>query len=286
MRASILLILITALLAPAASGAEITEADVRRVQTKLAIAQRYLEATWKDLLPKQGAPAQMKWGSGLPAPILRPMNPEMPMPRIVAYRDRIRSKCGILGSQNAYFCPADRVFYYDEVFLTQLAKSAGAVLGTRGDNAAAVALAHEFGHAVAFSQDSEACRQKRNEWSCSTNPFSASNFQEAEADCYAGAITGRFRSDQLLNHTDILEAQFALDHSGDGPKTMANLPDFVAYSHGTGTARRKHFDFGYWNGALACGQVIANDALPAPGGVQPAGRKSVPNWPVKPSKRK
>jgi predicted metalloprotease len=277
MPTSILIISITALLAPVARGAEITEADVRRVQARLAIAQRYLEVTWKSLLPKEGTPTRMKWGSGLPAPLLRPMNPEMPMPRIVAYRNSINSQCGILGSQNAHFCPVDRTIYYDEVFLTQLAKSAGAALGSQGDYAAVVALAHEFGHAVAFSQDSESCnQQKRNGGSCYHNPFDFLYFQEATADCYAGSVTGLFRSAQLLNHADIEEAQFAMDHLGDAPKSMPNLPDVIAYSHGTGTARRKHFDFGYWNGALACGQVIENDNLPARRANEPLGRRPVP----------
>lgn len=233
-------------------GAEIAKADLQMVQAKLALAHRYLELTWRELFPQQ--------------------KPPTPMPRIVPYQRGILSGCGRLGPRNAYFCGADNSIYYDEVFLTQLAKAAGVALRTDGDYAAVVALAHELGHAVRFRQDSDACAKAKGTIAasliCSPNPFEARYLREAQADCYAGAVTKRFREARLLDPGDFEEAQFAMGNLGDAPILKLSKIEMEPYmmnflqSHGEGTARRRHFEVGYKSGAIACrdsSQVVAND---------------------------
>jgi predicted metalloprotease len=248
------LLLMTGMLARAVGGAEITEGDLRQMQAKLALANRYLESTWREFFPLQNAAA--------------------PMPRVVAYRRQVLSGCGTLGPRNAYFCSADNTVYYDEVFLTELAKAAGVAIRTNGDYAAVAALAHELGHAVRFRQQSEACRRAQGMIAaaliCSPNPFESEYLMEAQADCYSGAVTKRFGEGHLLLAGDIQAAQFILGSLGDLGQRDDSIERSLMtppHSHGEGAARRKHFELGYKGGANACrdsSQVIANDGIPAP----------------------
>jgi predicted metalloprotease len=233
-------LLTTAILAPAVGGAEITDGDLRQVQAKLALANRYLELTWWEFFPKQ--------------------NRATPMPRIVPYRRQVLSRCGTLGPQNAHFCTLDNTIYYDELFLTKLTKAAGVAIRTNGDYAAVAVLAHELGHAVRFRQDSEACRQRQDSFACSQNPFESEYDQEAQADCYAGAVTKHFQEARLLKVGDIQAAQFTFSGLGDVGKRNDSIEAplmTLPHSHGQGPDRIKHFQVGYKGGATACSQIVA-----------------------------
>ena len=254
------LVAIAAIAAPSVCGAEIPEADVRQVKAKLVFANCYLEITWREFFPNQA--------------------PAIPVPRLVAYRGQVASGCGTLGPQNGHFCGADNTIYYDEVFLTSLAKAADRALRTAGDYAAIAVLAHEWGHAVRYWQDAEACRKARGTIAaslfspgptCPGNIFESGYSLEAQADCFAGAVTKHVRDDRLLEPGDFEEALFAMGSGGDTLLTPGITPPisnpvypkgtFVVwsnslYSHGTGPARRKHFELGYARGAVACEDAL------------------------------
>ena len=125
--------LLTAALAHA-TNVSVTYADENVMQKKVISATRYFEQVWAQLFASRGA----RYSS----------------PQIVAYTDSIRTACGVMGKDNAFYCGGDKKIYYDIVFLTTMMKSAGAYLGTDGDYAPITVLAHEWGHAVQDQLDS------------------------------------------------------------------------------------------------------------------------------------
>jgi predicted metalloprotease len=197
-----------------ASNAPVTIADEGAMQQKVTSASRYFQAVWAQIFASRGA----RYAS----------------PQIVGYTNSIKTACGVMGKNNAFYCGADKKIYYDVVFLTTMMKSAGAYLGTDGDYAPITVLAHEWGHAVQDQLDSASI---------------IGLFRENMADCLAGAITQRANADHYLDRGDLEEAKYALAMGGDKPGTTWV---FSPEAHGSSNTRVGEFMKGYQGGVNAC----------------------------------
>jgi predicted metalloprotease len=254
-------LLLAGILAPAVAGADIPGSDLRHVQAKLAQARPYLESVFREFFPNR--------------------KPAVPLPPIIPYRGEVVSGgCGTFGPDNAEFCPADNTIYYDEIFLTKLTNSIGVLIEMNSDYAAVVVLAHELGHAIKFRKTSDSCLAVRQ--------FAAPAFansicdpvlgnqeydQEAQADCYAGAVSRRLRDAGLIQPRDLLVAEITFRELGDkGWRSDDNRDHIWArwgnlgtdkpflptpHSHGEGADRMKNFETGYKGGPNACRFLVA-----------------------------
>jgi hypothetical protein len=115
---------------PAAPVPYVTARDVAVSNEKARIAYRHLVSMW---------------GAGFDE-----IGTRFAPPRLVRFRGAIATRCGVVGSGNAAYCPADNAIVFDEIFLAAQAKSAARELGTDGDMAAVGVIAHEMGHADAI----------------------------------------------------------------------------------------------------------------------------------------
>jgi predicted metalloprotease len=219
-------ILATALLTVAGSQAAsmpVTIFDRFAMQRQVDMATRYFETVWSQLFASRGA----RYAS----------------PKIVAFTGSVSTGCGVLGSNNAFYCGADNNIYYDAVFFAGMMKAAANYLGTDGDYAPIVILAHEWGHAVQAQLDSASL---------------IGLFRENMADCLAGAITQQAAFDKHLDKGDLEEAKFALITGGDAPGKAWMV--FDPGAHGTASTRVGEFLKGYQGGVRAC-QVFESSRL-------------------------
>lgn len=191
----------------------VTQDDVEVMTSKVSAATRFFETTWRETFA----------GAGY----------DYPAPRFVAYRSAVRSGCGILAGRNAQFCTADNTVYYNTTFLAGIMKGVGRELGTDGDYAPIVILAHEMGHGVAIMFRSRA---------------RYGVFRESVADCLAGAVTRSAEQAGNLEKGDLQEGLMALALGGDPDGT----PVYADEAHGSSDTRQESFLTGYQRGLAAC----------------------------------
>jgi len=166
-------------------------------------------------------------------------------PKLLRYRGAVRTACGVMGGNNAEYCPSRNAIYFDEVFIAQQAKEAARALGTDGDMVAVGIIAHEMGHAVAAQLD---------DWS--QIPYE----NEAAADCLAGAFARQSAKDGTLEKGDLEEAFFGLAAAADPtPRMTGNrrIDSRIALrmalmGHGTRDQRMGNFKAGLEGGPGAC----------------------------------
>jgi predicted metalloprotease len=166
-------------------------------------------------------------------------------PRIARYEGAANTPCGVIGRNNAEYCPRNNAIYYDEVFVAGMAKSAARSLGTDGDMAGIGIIAHEMGHSVAMQLGHE---------------FRTSYDNESTADCLAGAFAQQAGKDGSLEQGDVEEAFYGMSLSGDPtPEATGNArfdrmiqARIARQSHGTKEQRTENFRAGLDGGAGAC----------------------------------
>jgi predicted metalloprotease len=166
-------------------------------------------------------------------------------PQLLSYRGAVRTPCGVMRPDNAFYCMNTNAIYFDELFVARLADAAGQALGTDGDMAAVGVIAHEMGHAVAIQLGAD-----------SRIPYE----NEATADCLAGAFTQQSDKDGALEAGDLDEAFFGLAAAGDpAPELTGNrrVDRRILYraslmGHGTRDQRLANFNTGYRGGGGAC----------------------------------
>jgi uncharacterized protein len=167
------------------------------------------------------------------------------VPRLMRYREPIRTACGPVRPGNAAYCVAVNTIYFDDIFVAGQAKQAASKLGTDGDMAGIGVIAHEMGHAVAFQLGQISRIPYRN---------------ESRADCLAGAFAKHENKEGNLETGDLEEAEFGMQSAGqDVPeKTGDSLVDerhrarAALLSHGTPEQRKLSFRAGFEGGAKAC----------------------------------
>jgi predicted metalloprotease len=193
--------------------AGVTQADLSAMRAKNDMAISYLRGAWREIF----------------AGNLQAYLPPIFQPFTVSAGT---SACPVI-QDNAEYCSADHTIYYDEVFLASVMKSAARNLGTDGDFAPIVILAHEFGHAVAIEKG---YRQR------------VSLLAENAADCMAGVIAARAQRDGHIDRGDLEEARFALSSAADPPNRsiLTQLHDPAA--HGDWVQRIGAFTSGLRSG--------------------------------------
>ena len=221
------------------SGCQPKDPNIEEVQAKLAQAQEYFGKAWSDIFQSMGR--------------------SFPAPKVVMFRDSQISGCGELKKNNAFFCPPDNAIYLDPAFLAALMKDAAKTLHTDGDYAAIVAGAHELGHAVAYQLDEPP-----------TVNAAYRRAPERAADCFAGVITRRAKTDKLLEDGDLEEGLFALTQVADADWWSRREIDLLAPKNSSpadhGTAKERHGAFleGYYGGAKFCSNEPAAPTPPTP----------------------
>jgi predicted metalloprotease len=155
--------------------------------------------------------------------------------------------CGQASAQTGpFYCPADKLVYFDLDFLQQLQTEFGAT----GDLAAQYIVAHEYGHHIQnitgtsaqVTQQEQADPSRANEWSVGL---------ELQADCLAGVWAHDANTrDQFDNAQEVNEAINAAGAVGDDriqQQTQGRVdPD--SFTHGTSEQRMTWFTRGFEQG--------------------------------------
>jgi len=166
-------------------------------------------------------------------------------PHIVRYNRGARTACGMIGPNNAMYCPTNNTVYYDQVFVAAMQKITGDATGTDGDMAGVGIIAHEVGHAVAMQLGHASRDSYKN---------------ESVADCLTGAFAHQAGKDGSLEKGDVEEAEHAMAMVGDpSPESTGDARydrlvqrQLARNSHGTKEQRMQNFRTGLEGGAGAC----------------------------------
>ena len=171
-------------------------------------------------------------------------------PRLVLFRDAVKSACGIAQAAiGPFYCPADQQIYIDLGFYDQLKNRFNAP----GDFAQAYVIAHEVGHHIqtllGISTKVHASRSKLSE--VESNQLSVR--QELQADCLAGVWANHAdNARQLLEAGDIEEGLNAASAIGDDrlqQQAQGHVrPD--SFTHGSSAQRVKWFKVGMASGRM------------------------------------
>jgi uncharacterized protein len=185
---------------------EMSSDDIQTMVQKLNFARSVLEEFWSNEFARNG----FRYYS----------------PNVKIFRGSMNSACG--GVSEAAYCFGDRTIYLNADFLFSQMDNVSRRLGTDGDMAAIVVIAHEYSHHTQAQV-----------------PI-FSRFQELNADCMAGAFTRYSAQKGVLDSDDIAEARNGL----------ANNPEYSVWfnrnSHGTSIERMSAFDRGYSGGVGVC----------------------------------
>ncbi|HEY8505661.1 MAG TPA: neutral zinc metallopeptidase [Gemmataceae bacterium] len=200
------------------------EEAVRFVKVVLADT----EDVWNDLFRREGK--------------------EYREPKLVLFRDGVRSACGFAGSAvGPFYCPGDSQVYLDLSFFEELHRRFGAP----GDFAQAYVIAHEVGHHVqnllGTSDRVEVERRRASE--VEGNRLSVR--LELQADYLAGVWAHHIqKKKKILDPGDIEEALNAANAIGDDrlqKKARGRVvPD--SFTHGTSAQRIRWFRRGFETG--------------------------------------
>ena len=171
-------------------------------------------------------------------------------PRLVLFRDAVKSACGMAESaMGPFYCPADQQVYIDLGFYQQLKNRYKAP----GDFAQAYVIAHEVGHhiqtLVGTSDKVHTARKKLNE--VESNKLSVR--QELQADCLAGVWAYHADSArQLLETGDVEEGLTAASAIGDDTlqKQSKGYVSPDSFTHGSAAQRVKCFKIGLASGNM------------------------------------
>nr|WP_306793081.1 neutral zinc metallopeptidase [Desulfopila inferna] len=171
-------------------------------------------------------------------------------PRLVLFRDAVKSACGMAHSAiGPFYCPGDHQVYIDLGFYDQLKNRFKAP----GDFAQAYVIAHEIGHHVqtllGISSKVHTAQSKLSK--VEGNKLSVR--QELQADCLAGVWANHANSTrELLEAGDIEEGLVAASAIGDDTlqKQSQGYVSPDSFTHGSAEQRVKWFKIGFENGGM------------------------------------
>ena len=181
-------------------------------------------------------------------------------PKLVLFRDRVQSECGIAGSAvGPFYCPPDERVYLDLGFLEDLR----AKFGAPGDFAQAYVIAHEVGHHVQkLLGISDRVREEQREHPERANDLSVR--LELQADFLAGVWAhDADRVRHILERGDLEEALNAASRIGDDVlqkrATGHVTPD--SFTHGTAEQRVRWLKRGMESGRIEDGDTLSAKRL-------------------------
>ncbi len=215
-------------------------AEEREMVEFISVILADTEDTWKQIFQKHGKQYQV--------------------PRLVLYRDKVKSGCGYGSAQmGPFYCSADEKVYLDLSFYDELSERYKAP----GDFAQAYVLAHEVGHHV---QNLLGISDKVNKAKQSVGKVKSNHLSvmlELQADCYAGIWANQAnRSRQILESGDIDEGLKAASAIGDDrlQKQAQGYVNPDSFTHGSSKQRVKWFNTGLGKGTLeSCNTFSAKD---------------------------
>ena len=184
---------------------------------------------------------QTFWEAELPT-----YGPAYEITQTVFFSGSTTTACGgAESSTGPFYCPADRLVYFDLDFLVQLQDQVGA----EGDLAAAYIVAHEYGHHVQTLTGASAKMRELQQ----QNPDRANEYSvalELQADCLAGVWANDARSrGQFESDKEIEEALDAAEAVGDD-RISQGRADRDSFTHGSSEERKAWFQKGYTSGDL------------------------------------
>ena len=171
--------------------------------------------------------------------------------KLVLFRDRIDSACGLAQSASGpFYCPRDEKVYIDLGFYDELRQRFGAP----GEFAQAYVLAHELGHHVqkliGVEERVHAAREQ--------NPRAANQLSERlelQADCFAGVWGHSTDQRKLLDPDEVHEGLNAAAAVGDDrlQRMAGRSVNPETFTHGTSQQRMDWFQKGFSTGDMkAC----------------------------------
>ncbi len=171
-------------------------------------------------------------------------------PKLVLFRDAVRSACGFAQSaMGPFYCPGDQKVYIDLNFFGQLKNRFKAP----GDFAQAYVIAHEIGHHIQTLMGISAKVSKARKRLSETESNKLSVRQELQADCLAGVWANHAnRVRQLLEEGDLEEGLTAASAIGDDTlqKQSTGYVSPDSFTHGSARQRVKWFKTGLAGGDL------------------------------------
>jgi predicted metalloprotease len=180
-------------------------------------------------------------------------------PKLVLFRDRVESACGLADSAiGPFYCGGDQTVYIDLSFFRDLRDRFGA----RGDFAQAYVVAHEVGHHV---QNLLGTMRKVQEAQRRTSERQSNDLSvrlELQADYYAGVWAHHARDMAGLDRSDIEEGIEAAEAIGDDAiqkKAQGYVvPD--SFTHGSSQQRVRWFLHGFKSGKMEDGDTFKTAA--------------------------
>jgi predicted metalloprotease len=215
------------------SGPVQASAEEEQLREFISVVLADTEDTWPSLLAREGVQYQE--------------------PRLVLFRDGVRSACGTQSSAvGPFYCPPDQRVYLDLGFFDELSRKFGAP----GDFAQAYVVAHEVGHHVqnllGVSQQVDAARRRLSE--AQGNQLSVRT--ELQADCFAGIWAHHAQKQRkVLEPGDVEEGLQAAAAIGDDTLQKRAQGRVVpeSFTHGSSAQRVEWFQRGFQAGTLeAC----------------------------------
>ena len=182
-------------------------------------------------------------------------------PRLVLFRDRVESACGMASAASGpFYCPGDQEVYIDLSFYEELENRFQAP----GDFAEAYVIAHEVGHHVqkllGISDKMDRLRQNLAEGEY--NKYSV--MLELQADFFAGVWAHHAQQMRnILDRGDIDEALNAANAIGDD-RLQKETQGYVvpeSFTHGTSKQRMYWFKKGFDTGDMNQGDTFRDPSL-------------------------
>ncbi len=182
-------------------------------------------------------------------------------PRLVLFRDRVESACGMASAASGpFYCPGDQEVYIDLAFYEELENRFQAP----GDFAEAYVIAHEIGHHVqkllGISDKMDRLRQQVSEGEY--NKYSV--MLELQADFFAGVWAHHAQQmKNILERGDIDEALNAANAIGDDRLQKETQGYIVpeSFTHGTSQQRMYWFKKGFDTGDMNQGDTFRDPSL-------------------------
>ena len=178
-------------------------------------------------------------------------------PKMVIYKDAVRSGCGnATSSTGPFYCSADQTVYIDLSFFMNMKRQ----IGADGDFAYAYVIAHEVGHHVQYLLGDLDLMHERMATVSEKESNRLSVRLELQADFYAGIWA--YHDNRIFNSLedgDIDEGLEAARKIGDDylqEKARGyTVPD--SFNHGTSAQRSRWLKLGAHTGDLSLGDTFS-----------------------------